>query len=1218
MSIGGKNIRVEIDNALLKRLEKTLKKKLEFDELGNLKTNFESKEESYRAKQAILKNLLAEIDSYDIDTNLQDRAKYLKSFLNSKKSTVYNSDLTELEHILGDATEMYDKIKGNKIPKKSPEKKERELKEKVAAASTQEEKIEAVKEVIAEFQESELGDYLDDDTLNKTIDSVVVTTSSDEYIELASENLDVEDNKDEQRANSSEKETQKIVLPPNASVEDITLEVIEKASKGTEIESAIKEIKEQKSTFKGDIVAGLNNLTSNIKTQGLNYRNINYFGDNFIKECERLCRESGQSLETMFSDYFSASSSTRANSVLNRFILSFITRNGNDSSLRSLIEATLVKKAISNHLISSRFNNYLSEEYRNISVSGSGYINFESKVTTEEEIREEVLETNTTTSVSTNNEISSNINISENVSINTETNINGNINNEVSIDSKNNISGSISNEASFNNESHLNGNVSSETNLSNSPNISGTSNSSFNLNNNLNNNITSKQQFNGLGSPTQNMPRNKFGLNQNLVNNSNNFNNNESNNSLPLTGIGRQNETSIGNNTNPFKAGLGNSDNNINAGMPGTPNLMGESTNNMQNNLYGAPSMAMAGVKAGSKNGLGLAPKKDKSGLNLAKNSGKGKAKKNAEATGTHNPKGLRRNGGLNPNAVSDDFDGIDNESLPENNEGNPRVDDYNEPNSTDNLNNHNPNGNNENVNNNNDDNQNEKNNALKNQIKKQISKKILELIKKHPYVLAAIGIILLVLLLILIVVSYQNQKQIQMGLGGYPHIQLSNVCEEIHVYDTPYGEDGTYSLEEYIEGVVAKEIIGFNNDTLYEIFAIAARTYALNRLQNSSDCSIPGNTTAQAFKKNTNERITEAVNKTRGLVLTQNNKLISTMYDAFCWDTKDDNYYNICQKNHDTGEVLQIPVSWAEENIPKLSGKAFLTNPRYQSHGQGMSQDGAYYLVTQKDYSRDEIFTFFYGSETKLMSIYASSYTGEFPLNPNDELYQNLEFIINKPLKSILEEKGTSVEEFDNYLANIVETSGVGTREAVVNVAVSLIGSLANMGYKLNYQWGGKYYASGINASWGEQRSTGMCDSYGRLYNINKCLTHYKWASFDCSGFVNWALLNGFGLSGFQELKGRGIYAKTQTHSADRVNLNSNKAVCQAGDVLIKPGAHIVLIVGTDDSKNSYVVAESTGSNIVTKTGGVKLSYYSYAASGYFCGDMSSIYKNNNQVEEE
>ena len=395
----------------------------------------------------------------------------------------------------------------------------------------------------------------------------------------------------------------------------------------------------------------------------------------------------------------------------------------------------------------------------------------------------------------------------------------------------------------------------------------------------------------------------------------------------------------------------------------------------------------------------------------------------------------------------------------------------------------------------------------------------------------------------------------------------------------------------------------GFNNLTMYEVASVTARTYALNRLQNSSDCSIAGNQSAQVFKKNDKELIKTAVNKTRGLVLTKDDNMISTQYDAFCWDHKDENNYYLCQQG------LAVPIEWANIYVKQFTGQAFLDNPRYRSHGNGMSQDGAYYLATEENKSRDEILSFFYGSDTKLLSVYRT-YTnnGSYSLNPNDEKYKNLEFIKNQTFAEILSSKGSSIAQFNSELQNIVQTAGIGTRQAAVNAAVYLIGSLADMGYKLPYQWGGKGYGQAY-ATWGTPTNmSSICESYALLYgNKAKCENEYKWQSFDCSGFVNWVLTVAFQLNSFNDLQSAGLYQTTDQY--DPITLDSNKAVCEPGDVLVNDG-HIVIIVGLDDEQKKYIVAESTGSDLITKTGGVKLSYYNYGNKNYVCRSLNSKYK--------
>ena len=494
---------------------------------------------------------------------------------------------------------------------------------------------------------------------------------------------------------------------------------------------------------------------------------------------------------------------------------------------------------------------------------------------------------------------------------------------------------------------------------------------------------------------------------------------------------------------------------------------------------------------------------------------------------------------------------------------------------------------------------------ALENAKKAKKLAKVGAFIAGNPWILlVGGGVVLIFILLIVILGGGSSEEQYvysHIGLYGYEYLELDNVCEEVYVYNTNSGSDGTYPLEEYVAGVVQAEVGMMNDLTTYEVFAIAARTYALNRLQNSDDCSIEGNDNAQAFRPTEDELILQATQNTRGLVLTRDGSLFSTMHDAFCWTEKDDNYYYMCQGNYDTGEPLEIPVAWANEHVAQWSGQAFLDYPEYKSHGQGMSQHGVYYLSASEGYTRDEIFTYFYGSDSKLMSIYAT-FGGEYPINPNDELYQNLQFIADgTTYANVLNSYSTTKEEMDAYLAGIVSEYGEGTREAVVNVAVGLIGSLANMGYKLNYQWGGKYDYVGTNAVWGEPASTN-CNHYASQgYDINKCLKNYQWSGFDCSGFVNWAIINGFGSK-----YNSGMYQTTEL--SNTIPLNATTAVCAPGDVLISTG-HIMLVVGIDTASSMYIVAESTGADLSNGTGGVKLSYKKFNESPYSCRRLDSYY---------
>lgn len=489
------------------------------------------------------------------------------------------------------------------------------------------------------------------------------------------------------------------------------------------------------------------------------------------------------------------------------------------------------------------------------------------------------------------------------------------------------------------------------------------------------------------------------------------------------------------------------------------------------------------------------------------------------------------------------------------------------------------------------------------------------------PIFLAGGGILLFIILIIIIVsggaATSKNKYSQMIGLNGYEYLELENLCEDIYVYNTDNGSDGTYPLEEYIAGVVAAEVGMMNDLTTYEVFAVAARTFALNRLKNSDSCSIEGNENVQAFRPTTDELILEAVSNTKGLVITRDKDLFSTMYDAFCWEEKDDSYYYLCQGNYETGESLKIPIEWANEYVAKWSGQVFLDNPRYMSHGQGMSQHGVYYLSASESWTRDEILTYFYGDDTKLMSVYQTfMYNGEYAINPDDELYQGLQFLAGISIEELLNSSESSVEEYNSYLSSVVEIEGVGTRGAVVGSAVTLIGSLANMGYKLPYQWGGKYYFVGTNISWGKIGSTD-CANYATVYKDKSvCTVNYRWTSFDCSGFVNWAIVNGFKFNNFTEMDAAGAYQIT-ADTNNIVKLNANEAVCLPGDVLYNSG-HIMLIVGLDDINKQYIVAESTGSRLNTGYGGVILDYESYGNTNYKCRSLENLYSQYSGGQDE
>ena len=352
-------------------------------------------------------------------------------------------------------------------------------------------------------------------------------------------------------------------------------------------------------------------------------------------------------------------------------------------------------------------------------------------------------------------------------------------------------------------------------------------------------------------------------------------------------------------------------------------------------------------------------------------------------------------------------------------------------------------------------------------------------------------------------------------------------------------------------------------------------------------------------------------------MIITFNGSLKGgSYYDASCVYTADqaknlnstgtydsNNYYIKYGGDFLDGVHFQeIPISEASQ-VGTLTSWVNYSRPCSGNHGRGISQNGAWYLEKFQDNDWKSILNYFFDNQVEIMSIYKSyGYSGEYPIEPNNDLYSNLEFLVDESLSSFLSKQGSSVDEFNDSLKSSIESAGAGTRDGVVAAGVSLIGSLAEMGAKLNYQWGGKYERIGVNPNWGTPADMSwLCSSasYGASYDSSVCYTNYKWHSFDCSGFVTWAVINGMQKTSITQDK---------IFDSSRISLNSSEAVCQPGGVLVGSG-HIVLVVGTDDENKRYIVAESTGSRLNTGEGGVKLSYYSYGKSGYRCSNLNDIY---------
>ena len=261
-------------------------------------------------------------------------------------------------------------------------------------------------------------------------------------------------------------------------------------------------------------------------------------------------------------------------------------------------------------------------------------------------------------------------------------------------------------------------------------------------------------------------------------------------------------------------------------------------------------------------------------------------------------------------------------------------------------------------------------------------------------------------------------------GLSG--HDYYPGACNKVKV------NGKIITIEEYAAGVVINEVGGFTEETL-KTFAIAARTFLMqtaNKVGSESDCYYNVTDTSDRYQvyreREVPENIKKAVEDTRGLVITLNGKPRAN-YDASCVytaaqaksrtpnETFDDNYVYIRYGGWSIGgDNYQKIDKEKAKSIGSLNyyiSKAESGNSCGGNHGGGLSQNGAGYLEAYEGYNYEKIINYYYQNKEKVVSIYkgtnktGNGYSGNYPIEPDNELYTNNEFLIKKSLSEMLSE---------------------------------------------------------------------------------------------------------------------------------------------------------------------------------------------------------------------
>jgi len=350
--INGVKYRLLIDNKLEQELKELLKDNYRFDSNNNLILNADNYD---IVKRIVLRILLNNLRKYN-----------LKSEIKSKIESYVQSSSGSIDQILREVSSIFESARKDDKSVLSNDK-EINQEDYENVQDTKKEEVEEFKAILDEIVES--NDIVEDipaQEIKQALDRIVVVDSTNKSDDLKN-NI----------SKATKDKSASIVVSTNDDILEVISEIVKTISNGTVLNNIV-EYKAKKSNFKSETNKAFDNIRSSFKVSGLNSRNLNYFGDQFINEFERICNESGMSFEAMFADYFNSSSANRKyNSPMDRFIRQFMKYNGGDDSTRALLETMLVKKAISKNLISSKFNRYLKDGFKELSVTGGGYINFD-------------------------------------------------------------------------------------------------------------------------------------------------------------------------------------------------------------------------------------------------------------------------------------------------------------------------------------------------------------------------------------------------------------------------------------------------------------------------------------------------------------------------------------------------------------------------------------------------------------------------------------------------------------------------------------------------------------------------------------------------------------------------------------------------------------------------------------------------------------------------
>ena len=311
-----------------------------------------------------------------------------------------------------------------------------------------------------------------------------------------------------------------------------------------------------------------------------------------------------------------------------------------------------------------------------------------------------------------------------------------------------------------------------------------------------------------------------------------------------------------------------------------------------------------------------------------------------------------------------------------------------------------------------------------KKETRKVVAKGLVKFLIKNPWILAILAILLLIFIFSIYLIQYKYEMP-DSGITDYDELETisGNFCTTISLIkehdkypgtdivtniddidleelfdsngdgkaDTKRWSKKDVPLEDYVKGVVKAEAERVNDEKVFEVASVMARTYALEIT--SKRCFTWDNENIKAQYKNPQNyvsgsvpnKISKAVSKTSGIVAVESEKLYDmsqeSYYDNFCYkeivyDEKIHSEVEFEMLQEGDNKFITMYGDWVKENVvnPLDDIEKFNNSGKYDGQCQknGVGLYIAKSLVNNEDnpFSTKRVLNYFYGYDVELRKI--------------------------------------------------------------------------------------------------------------------------------------------------------------------------------------------------------------------------------------------------------